>query len=61
MAEETSGRPVERTGQVKTYLADQLRELESQSVQGVLLIHVQRYDIMYLERTGDVISDIIKY
>jgi hypothetical protein len=46
---------------VDTYLADQLRELESQSVQGALLIHVQRYDIMYLERTGDVISDIIKY
>jgi hypothetical protein len=46
---------------VNTYLADQLRELESQSVQGALLIHVQRYDIMYLERTGNVISDIIKY
>ena len=47
--------------QVNTYLADQLRELESQSVQGALLIHVQRYDIMYLERTDNVISDIIKY
>jgi hypothetical protein len=42
-------------------LADQLRELESQSVQGALLIHVQRYDIMYLERTDDVMYDIIKY
>jgi hypothetical protein len=59
----TSGRPVERTRryiiQVNTYLADQLRELESQSVQGMLLILLQGYDIISRERTDDVKYDII--
>jgi hypothetical protein len=42
-------------------LTDQLRELECQSVQVTLLILLQRYDIIHVERTGDVIYDIIKY
>jgi hypothetical protein len=46
---------------VDTYLADQLRELESQSVQDVLLILLQGYDIISRERTDDVMYDIIKY
>ena len=64
VAVEISGRPVERTRSilyVNTYLADQLRELESQSVQGVLLILLQGYDIISRERTDDVMYDIIKY
>ena len=65
MAEETSGRPVERTGsyiiQDNTYLTDQLIELECQSVQATLLILLQGYDIISRERTDDVMYDIIKY
>jgi hypothetical protein len=47
--------------QVDTYLTDQLRELECQSVQVTLLILLQRYDIISRERTDDVMYDIIKY
>jgi hypothetical protein len=47
--------------QVKTYLTDQLRELECQSIQGTLLILLQRYDIIHPEGTDNVMSDIIKY
>jgi hypothetical protein len=65
MAEETSDRPVERTWryiiQVNTYLTDQLRELECQSIQATLLILLQGYDIISRERTDNVMYDIIKY
>jgi hypothetical protein len=47
--------------QVNTYLTDQLRELECQSVQVTLLILLQSYDIISRERTDDVMYDIIKY
>jgi hypothetical protein len=45
----------------KRRLADQLRELESQSIQVTLLILLQSYDIISRERTDDVMYDIIKY
>ena len=64
MAEETSDRPVERTKYIiqgNTYLTDQLRELECQSVQATLLILLQGYDIISREKTDNVMYDIIKY
>jgi hypothetical protein len=64
MAEEASDRPVERTieyiVQDNTYLTDQLRELECQSIQATLLILLQGYDIISREKTDDVMYDIIK-
>jgi hypothetical protein len=63
--ERVSDRPVERTVeyivQDNTYLTDQLRELECQSIQATLLILLQGYDIISRERTDDVMYDIIKY
>jgi hypothetical protein len=63
--ERISDRPVERTVeyivQDNTYLTDQLRELECQSIQATLLILLQGYDIISRERTDDVMYDIIKY